>query len=232
MKSRASDPGIETKMVDPDTTTYDESSSIAESQADRASAALVSREQLVQALTSAKLARGETGSASSLIPAAVLVPLIDRPGGITVLLTTRSANLTSHAGQISFPGGCVEQGDGDRAATALREAEEEIGLPRNAVELIGELPDYEVQTGFVISPVVGWIVPPVTLWLDANEVAEIFEVPLSFFLDARNHERHTHMRDGVGRDYWAMPFDGRHIWGATAGILFSLYRILQGGSHD
>lgn len=208
------------------------SADVAEPQLESANAVLVARDRLAQALTSAKLARRESGPASALIPAAVLVPLIDRPGGTTVLLTTRSANLSSHAGQISFPGGCVEHDDDSRAATALREAEEEIGLPKSAVELIGELPDYEVQTGFVISPVVGWIVPPVNLRLDANEVAEIFEVPLSFFLDSRNHQRHTHMRDGVSRDYWAMPFAGRHIWGATAGILFSLYRVLQEGLHD
>lgn len=218
-------------MIDPDTA-ISADVSIAEPQPELASASLVSRDRLAQALRSAKLARRETGPASALIPAAVLLPLIDRPGGATVLLTTRSANLSSHAGQISFPGGCVEHDDESRAATALRETEEEIGLPRNAVELIGELPDYEVPTGFVISPVVGWIIPPVTLQLDVNEVAEIFEVPLSFFLDARNHQRHTHTRDGVSRDYWAMPFAGRHIWGATAGILFSLYRVLRDGSHD
>ncbi len=164
---------------------------------------------------------------SRSIPAAVLVPLINRPDGTTILLTQRAPDLIAHAGQISFPGGCVEAGDEDRVATALREAHEEVGLAGDRVAVLGALPDYEVVTGFVITPVVGWIEPPIALRLQADEVTEVFEVPLAFFLDPLNHQRLSHSINGARRDYWAMPFKGRHIWGATAAILVSLYDALR-----
>ncbi len=160
-------------------------------------------------------------------PAAVLVPLINRPDGLTVMLTQRTAHLHDHAGQISFPGGRVDEGDGSRAFTALREAEEETGLARDLVQLIGELPEWDIQTGFRVTPVVGWIEPPIELSPDPFEVAEVFEVPLSFFLDPQNHRRHSDVINGRHRHYYSMPYQGRHIWGATAGMLHMLYRILR-----
>ena len=162
-------------------------------------------------------------------PAAVLVPLINRPDGITVLLTQRTAHLNDHAGQISFPGGRVDEGDLDRTDTALREAEEETGLPRDQVHVIGILPDYDIPTGFRVTPVVGWIEPPLELAPDPFEVAEVFEVPLSHFLDPANHQRHSDVVNGRRRNYYAMPHRGRYIWGATAGMLFSLYSVLGDG---
>ena len=158
----------------------------------------------------------------------MLVPLIHRGDEVNVLLTQRTAHLYDHPSQISFPGGRVETSDRDRAATALREAEEEIGLARSRIELIGSLPDYEIPSGFRISPVVGWVEPPFELKLDPFEVAEAFEVPLPFFLDPENHQRRAYHFEGRDRDYIAIPYHGRYIWGATAGMLFSLYWQLHG----
>lgn len=190
---------------------------------------LITRDGVAQRLAVAASSNAPAGggAAASYISAAVLVPLINRPAGVTILFTQRSPHLNAHAGQISFPGGCVEAGDEDRAATALREAGEEIGLAHDAVSVLGALPDYEVPTGFVITPIVGWIEPPFTLRLQECEVAEVFEVPLEFFLDPGNHQRHSQLLKGASRDYWAIPFEGRHIWGATAAILVSLYEALR-----
>ena len=159
-------------------------------------------------------------------PAAVLVPLINRPDAVTVMLTQRTAHLNDHAGQISFPGGRVDEADSDRVYTALREAQEETGLARDAVEVIGTLPDYDIPTGFRVTPVVGWIEPPVDLAPDPFEVAEVFEVPLTHFLDPANHQRHSDEVNGRRRNYYAMPYQQRYIWGATAGMLHSLYQAL------
>lgn len=159
--------------------------------------------------------------------AAVLIPLVNRAGEVTVLLTQRTPHLDDHASQISFPGGRVEPGDASREDTALREAEEEIGLARDRVELLGRLPDYEVPSGFRITPVVGWIEPPLALRPDPFEVAEAFEAPLSFFLDPAHHERRSYRFRGRHRHYLAMPYRGRYIWGATAAILHILYRLLH-----
>ncbi len=156
--------------------------------------------------------------------AAVLVPIVNRNDGVNVLLTQRTAHLNDHPSQISFPGGRVESGDESRVHTALREAEEEIGLARHRVEVIGQLPDYEMPSGFRISPVVGWIESPFNLSLDAFEVAAAFEVPLSFVLDPKNHQRRSFHFNGRHRHYMAIPYEGRYIWGATAGMLYSLYR--------
>ncbi len=160
------------------------------------------------------------------IAAAVLVPLVNRPGGATVMLTQRTAHLSAHAGQISFPGGRVDPGDIDRIDTALRETLEETGLPRDRIEALGLLPEYDIPTGFRVTPVVGWIEPPFELSPDPFEVEEIFEVPLAFLLDPANHQTGSAMRNGLLRHYYAMPYEGRNIWGATAGMLHSLYRIL------
>ncbi len=162
------------------------------------------------------------------IQAAVLVPLINRDSEITVLFTQRTTHLVDHAGQISFPGGRVEAGDASTQDTALREAEEEIGLPRSQVDVLGMLPDYYIPTGFRVTPVVGLIEAPFPVKLDSFEVEEIFEVPLHFFLDPANHEQHTTNFQGRPRQYYAMPYQGRFIWGATAGILYNLYQALRG----
>ena len=162
-----------------------------------------------------------------VVPAAVLVPLVNRPQGVTVLLTQRTSHLHDHAGQISFPGGRVDQGDADRISTALREAAEETGIPGAAVEIIGVLPEWDIPTGFRVTPVVGWIEPPFDLAPDPFEVADVFEVPLAFFLDPANHERHSDEINGRRRNFYAMPYQGRNIWGATAGMLHTLYLVLR-----
>lgn len=163
-----------------------------------------------------------------LKPAAVLVPLIERPDEITVLFTQRTAHLAHHAGQVSFPGGHIEPQDGGPIETALRETEEEVGLDRHHVQIIGRLDTYVTRTGFVVTPVVGLVSPPFTLRPDPYEVAEIFEVPLSFLLDARNHERCSAEFEGKTRFFWAMPYGRHFIWGATAGMLINLCDILDG----
>jgi 8-oxo-dGTP pyrophosphatase MutT (NUDIX family) len=163
-----------------------------------------------------------------VVPAAVLVPLVNQPQGVTVLLTQRTRHLHDHAGQISFPGGRVDEGDTDRIATALREAAEETGIAPGAVQIIGALPDWDIPTGFRVTPVVGWIEPPIELVPDPFEVAEVFEVPLAFLLDPANHERHSDEINGRRRNYYAMPYQGHYIWGATAGMLHTLYRALRG----
>lgn len=163
----------------------------------------------------------------TLIPAAVLIPLVQQERGLTVLLTQRTAHLNDHAGQISFPGGRVEPGDATPEMTALREAEEEVGLPRERVRILGRLADYHTVTGFAVTPVVGYIVPPFSLHPDPFEVAEVFEVPLEFLMNPENHQRHTSSYRGRQRSYYAMPYEGRFIWGATAGMIVNLYRALM-----
>lgn len=160
--------------------------------------------------------------------AAVLVPLVRRDSGVHVLLTQRSAHLRDHPNQISFPGGRVEGGDENRIDTALREAQEETGLARERVEVLGQLPLHDMSSGFRISPVVGWIEPPFDLQLDPFEVASAFEVPLAHFFNPANHHRRQFHFNGRHRHYLAMPYEGRFIWGATAGMLYSLYRQLAG----
>lgn len=164
----------------------------------------------------------------ALRAAAVLVPIVSRQSYPSVLLTKRTDHLHHHPGQISFPGGRVEDADTSSIDTALRETEEEIGLHRRHIELIGTLPDYLTGTGFRVTPVVGLVTPPFELTLDAFEVAEAFEVPLSHFLDPANHEQHSIVHEGRVRQFHAMPYQGYFIWGATAGIIMSLYRVLRG----
>lgn len=163
-----------------------------------------------------------------LTSAAVLVPVIDRPEGLTVLFTQRTAHLNDHAGQVSFPGGRCEVTDASPVFTALRETEEEIGLDPGSVEILGILPEYRTGTGFSVTPVVGLVHPPLDLDLDSFEVAEVFETPLVFLLDPANHQRHSMEIGGVLRHYYAMPYEGYFIWGATAGMLVSLHRLLYG----
>jgi 8-oxo-dGTP pyrophosphatase MutT (NUDIX family) len=163
-------------------------------------------------------------------PAAVLVPLVQRGDGLNVLLTQRTAHLYDHAGQISFPGGRVEEQDASATDTALRETHEEIGLAPHAVQVIGRLPDYLVATGYQVTPVVGVIERDFTLRLDEFEVAEVFEVPLSFLMDPANHERRAVAIGGLSRTFYAIPYLGRRryfIWGATAAMLRNLYHFLR-----
>ena len=158
-------------------------------------------------------------------PASVLVPLIEREPGLTVLLTRRTAHLYDHAGQISLPGGRAE-GDESPEDTALRETAEEIGLDPRHVEVLGSLSEYVTVTGYRVTPVVGLVSPPFELEPDTFEVAEIFEVPLAVLLDPMNHQRNRVVAQGVERQYYAMPYGPYYIWGATAGMLMNLYRFL------
>ncbi len=162
-----------------------------------------------------------------LRPAAVLIPLVDRTEGLSVLLTLRDSNLPHHAGQISFPGGRIEERDASAAETALRETEEEIGLARSHVEIIGRLDDYITGTGFLVAPIVGLVHPPYELHPDPAEVAGVFEVPLDFVLDPANHRRESKMFNGVERRFYAMPYGDKYIWGATAAMLMNLYDLLR-----
>jgi 8-oxo-dGTP pyrophosphatase MutT (NUDIX family) len=157
-----------------------------------------------------------------LTPAAVLVPIVLRDEGQTVLLTQRTAHLRDHGGQISFPGGRVEADDLSPTHTALRETEEEIGLLGERIEIVGFLPEYRTGTGFRVTPVVALVHPPFELQPDPFEVAEIFEVPLDFLLDPANHQRHSLHYRGALRNYFAMPYGDYFIWGATAGMIRSL----------
>ncbi len=155
-------------------------------------------------------------------PAAVLVPVIDRPEP-TVLLTLRTAELASHAGQVAFPGGKIEPADESPVAAALREANEETGLAPNLIEPIGYLDLYLTFSGYRILPTVARVKPDFTLKLNPREVVETFEVPLAFVMTPSNHQRKTRDWNGLQRDYYAIPFENRYIWGITAGILRNLY---------
>jgi 8-oxo-dGTP pyrophosphatase MutT (NUDIX family) len=165
------------------------------------------------------------------VPAAVLVPIVVRDAAPAVLLTMRTAHLHDHAGQVSFPGGRVDAGDADPVATALRETEEEVGLARRHVEVLGCLPEYRTGTGFLVTPVVALVHPPFTLVPDEFEVAEIFEAPLDFLMDGANHERRSaEFPPPTGRrSFYAMPYGRHFIWGATAAMLRNLYHFLRAG---
>ena len=163
-----------------------------------------------------------------LKPAAVLVPIVDRPDGMTILLTQRTDHLNDHAGQIAFPGGRAEPTDRNLQATALRETEEEVGLTRDRIELVGQLDIYVTRTGFEVTPVVGIVNPPFPVKPDPFEVADVFEVPLSFIVDPDNHVQDSRIHNGVTRLFYVLPYEGRYIWGATAGILVNLSEVLRG----
>jgi len=162
-----------------------------------------------------------------LTPASVLFPIVLRAEGASVLLTQRTDHLRDHPGQISFPGGRVEPEDFSPADTALREAKEEIGLSAEHVEIVGYLPEYRTGTGFRVTPVVALVRPPFELSPDEHEVAEIFEVPLAFLMDPSNHKQHSIHSRGKLRTFFAMPYGDYFIWGATAGIIVALYRVLM-----
>ena len=166
---------------------------------------------------------------TSFRPAAVLVPLVRREPVITVLLTQRTEDMPSHAGQIAFPGGRKQQEDADARATALRETEEEVGISRTFVQVIGAVDPYRTGTGYEITPVVGIVTPGFTIHADPREVADVFEVPLSHFLDAQNHRVDSRVFQGRERRFYAMPYGDRYIWGATAGMLKNLHFVLTNG---
>jgi len=159
--------------------------------------------------------------------AAVLVPIVDRPAGASVLLTLRASHLRQHSGQIAFPGGSVDPGETPLQA-ALREGREEIGLDPALVEPIGWLEPYQTGTGFRILPLVAILDPAFTLNINASEVEDAFEAPLSFLMTPDNHQRQSREWQGIMRSFYAMPYEGRNIWGATAGILRALYERLYG----
>ena len=171
-------------------------------------------------------ANGRGGGSGALTAAAVLVPIVRRDGAPTVLFTRRTDHLKSHSGQISFPGGRMEERDPTPEATALRETREEIGLAESEVELLGRLDISETGTGYRVIPVVGMVDPPLSLVPDANEVAEIFEAPLDFLVDPANHRFETRTRDNVERRFHAIPYGGYFIWGLTARILVNLSEVL------
>lgn len=160
--------------------------------------------------------------------AAVLVPLVDRPEGLTVLFTQRSAELTNHPGQVSFPGGRVEPGDAGAWEAAVREAQEEIGLPPDRVRRIGYLHDHLVISGFVVTPVVAYVTPGFELQLDRTEVDGAFEAPLEFLLDRANHLQTTRRIGGRSFPTWDIAWQGHRIWGATAGMLVSFAELVAG----
>ena len=162
-----------------------------------------------------------------LTPAAVLIPIVDREGDLSVLLTRRTEHLANHAGQVSFPGGHVEPGDLTPEDAALRETEEEIGLDRRHVTLLGRLDDYVTRTGFKVTPVVSVVDPPFDLDPDAGEVETVFEVPLPFLLDPANHQRSSRLFKGHRRHYYTLRWGDHEIWGATAGVVINLHAFLS-----
>lgn len=158
--------------------------------------------------------------------ASVLVPIV-AGDSLSLLLTQRTSHLTNHAGQISFPGGRAEESDADATDTALREAEEEIGLSRDRVEVVGHLPKYYTVTNYEVTPVVALVHAPMELSLDANEVAEAFEVPLDFIFDPANHQKRSRPWEGRTRHFYAMPYGRHFIWGATAAMLRNFYHFMR-----
>jgi len=167
--------------------------------------------------------------------ASVLVPLVQRNEGLAVLLTQRTDHLTDHPGQVSFPGGRAEPEDADAVATALREAHEEIGLKPGQIDVIGQLPTYTTGTGFIVTPVIGLVQPDFSIQIDPFEVADVFEVPLSFLMNPANHRWHVVEVSGSKREFLSMPWVGvdaagqprrYFVWGATAAMLRNLYRFL------
>jgi 8-oxo-dGTP pyrophosphatase MutT (NUDIX family) len=160
---------------------------------------------------------------ATYLDAAVLMPVVAREVEPTVLLTQRTSHLSSHPGQIAFPGGKIDATDADAGAAALREASEEIGLDPGKVDLIGYLAPYLTRTGYRIVPVLGRVDPGMTLKLNAHEVEEVFEVPLAFLMNPANHRRGSRVLLGAERSFYEMPYEGRYIWGVTAGIIRALY---------
>ena len=162
----------------------------------------------------------------SPIPAAVLIPIVHRHGRLSILLTKRTTHLKHHAGQVSFPGGRVSEEDNGRQFTALRETEEEIGLRLDESSLIGKLPEYDIRTGFRVTPIVGWVESPFDCTIDPYEVESIFEVPMELVLGLENYEMSSNVSGLELRYYYRLPYQGYEIWGATAGMLRNLATAL------
>jgi 8-oxo-dGTP pyrophosphatase MutT (NUDIX family) len=187
---------------------------------------LAAHPPLEQLLTADDLEKQQQNARAPLRPAAVLLLIVAHPNEPSVVFTQRTAHLNDHAGQVAFPGGRCDESDCTPERTALREAEEEIGLEASRVEILGRLPEYLTSTGFSVTPVVGWAQPPMRYRPDPHEVADVFEVPLGFLLDPANHRYESAFYKGRLRHYWAMPFGDRFIWGATAGMLVTFQRIV------
>ena len=160
-------------------------------------------------------------------PAAVLCGIVPRAEGLTVVLTQRAAHLSKHAGQVAFPGGKIDEADASATAAALREADEEVGLSQSDARVIGRLDDYLTSTGYRVTPVVAEIDPQWQPRPDPGEVERVFEPPLEFLMNPANRRRHHHDRNGYRRHYYAMPWEGHYIWGATAGMLKGLSDRLE-----
>jgi 8-oxo-dGTP pyrophosphatase MutT (NUDIX family) len=190
---------------------------------------LAKRPPLEELFTADDLEKQTEAARHVLKPAAVLLLVVNQPQGPTVLLTQRTPHLSAHAGQIAFPGGSCDEEDCTPENTALREAREEVGIVPERIQLLGRLPEYRTVTGFEVTPVVGWAEPPMSYVPDPHEVADVFEVPLDFLLDVRNHRYESAFLRGRMRHYWAMPYGERFIWGATAGMLKTFQRIVRPG---
>jgi 8-oxo-dGTP pyrophosphatase MutT (NUDIX family) len=189
---------------------------------------LADLEQAAPSTVSDDASDGRLPELALLVPwraAAVLLPIIDRPGGLTVLLTLRAPNLRAHSGQVAFPGGKIDAGETPHDA-ALREAQEEIGLEARFVESLGWLDPFFTGTGFRVAPLVALVEPSFVLTVNKLEVDEVFETPFPFLMDPTNHRLEEREWQGRRRRYYAMPHEGRYIWGATAGILRNLYEKL------
>jgi 8-oxo-dGTP pyrophosphatase MutT (NUDIX family) len=193
-------------------------------------------ERLASGLPVSEPPLGSDFSLNGVIPqpatyraASVLIPLVNHADGLSVLLTQRTDDMPSHAGQISFPGGRRQTGDADAVDTALRETREEVGLERRFVTVLGILDRYRTGTGYEITPVVGLVEPGFTVRADPREVADVFEVPLAHFLDEANHRIESRVWKDRERRYYAMPYGERYIWGATAGMLKNLQHALTAG---
>lgn len=191
---------------------------------DEVAVPLFTRELLAMRLAQPSVSTPESlhKPGARVVSAAVLVPLVPRKSGLSVLLTHRADHLRGHPAQVSFPGGRTEPNDDDAIATALRETEEEIGIARSHIDILGRLPDYETPSSFRISSVVGWLEPPFDIKPNPFEVAEAFELPLSFILDRTNYRRRSYTYDGRNRNYLAIPYEGRYIWGRPP-VFFTFY---------
>jgi 8-oxo-dGTP pyrophosphatase MutT (NUDIX family) len=187
---------------------------------------LASIPPIEELLTADDLEKQMANAKLELRPAAVLLLVVNHASGPTVVFTQRTAHLADHAGQISFPGGRCDAEDCTPERTALREAEEEIGISPARIEILGRLPEYRTVTGFSVTPIVGWTEPPLEFRPDPQEVEAVFEVPLAFLLDANNHRHESALFKGRMRKYWAVPYGERFIWGATAGMLVTFHRIV------
>lgn len=187
---------------------------------------LLSSPPLELLMTADDLEKQAANAKLALRPAAVLILIVNHADAPSVVFTQRTAHLSDHAGQISFPGGRCDDADCTPERTALREAEEEIGIAPERIEILGRMPEYRTVTGFSVTPVVGWAEPPLEYHPDPHEVEAVFEVPLAFLLDPANHRHESAMFKGRMRKYWAMPYGERYIWGATAGMLVTFHRIL------